>query len=221
MKPATNSRPSLYMAMSITIVAVVAFGFGQTIDQALLHPPSPRPWILYVHIVLFTAWVALFAAQAALIRSRRVVWHRRLGAVGVFVGIAMPFAAIAAAIVMRRLHAAEGHIAPATSLVVPCFDMLAFAISFGLAISWRRRPEFHRRLMLIATSGITVAAFARFPSWLIPDNCFYFGVDGLILAAIVWEWLATRRVHPVYRYGLPALIIGQGLTMWIVLSVRA
>jgi hypothetical protein len=115
----------------------------------------------------------------------------------------------------KTLHATEGHVVSATSLIIPFFDMLAFSTSFGLAMRWRRRPEYHRRLMLIATCAITSAAFARFPSWLIPDNCFYLGVDGLILVAIAWEWIATHRIHPVYRFGLPALVIGQAVTMYI------
>jgi hypothetical protein len=212
----TNGR-SAYFTLSLMIVMVVAFGFGQTINTALIHAPSPRPWILYVHIALFTSWILLFALQAALVRSKRVLWHRRLGTFGILVGTAMPVVAIGAVFAMKHLHDAEGHVASATSLVVPLFDMLAFSTSFGLAIRFRRRPEYHRRLVLIATCSITSAAFARFPSWLIPDNCFYLGVDGLVLVAIAWEWIATRRIHPVFRLGLPVLVIGQGLTMCIFL----
>jgi hypothetical protein len=187
------------------------------LDNVLIHAPSPRPWILYVHIAFFTSWILLFALQAALVRSKRVVWHRRLGSFGILLGTAMPLVAIGAVFAMKHLHDAEGHIASVTSLVIRFFDMLAFSTSFGLAMRWRRRPEYHRRLMLIATCAITSAAFARFPSWLIPDNCFYLGVDGLILVAIAWELIATHRIHPVFRLGLPILVIGQGLTMCIFL----
>jgi hypothetical protein len=207
----------VYFFVSITIVLMVAFGFGQTIDSALLHAKSPRPWILYVHIALFTAWIVLFAVQTALIRSKHVAWHRRLGMAGLALGATMPFVAIAAVFAMNRLHAAEGHFARPTSLVVPFFDMLAFTLSLGLGIRWRRRPDYHRRLMLLATCAITSAAFARFPVWLIPDNCFYLGVDGLILIAIAWEMIQSRNIHAVYRFGLPAFIAGQAATMYIFL----
>jgi len=56
------------------------------------------------------------------------------------------------------------------SLIVPIFDMFAFTVAFGLAVYWRESPEYHRRLVLIATCGLTVAAIARLPSWLVPDN---------------------------------------------------
>jgi hypothetical protein len=41
----TDGR-SAYFTLSLMIVMVVAFGFGQTIDNALINAPSPRPWIL-------------------------------------------------------------------------------------------------------------------------------------------------------------------------------
>jgi hypothetical protein len=119
---------------------------------------------------------------------------------------------------MTRLHRAERNIDGEPFLVVSCFDMLAFAVTFGLAVHWRRRPEYHRRLMLIATCGLTVAAFARFPNWLMPNDAWYVGVDALILAGAARDWIVMHRVHPVYLYGLPALALGQAATMWIDLS---
>ena len=108
--PTTTNGSRIFFALSLIIVAVVAFGFGQTINSALIHAPSPRPWILYAHISLFAGWILLFVTQSALIRSKRVAWHRRLGAVGVLLGCLMPFVATGAVFAMKHLHAAEGHI---------------------------------------------------------------------------------------------------------------
>jgi hypothetical protein len=96
--------------------------------------------------------------------------------------------------------------------------MLVFAVAFGLAIHWRRRPEYHRRLLLIASCALMAPAFARFPSWLMPDNAWYVAVDALILAGVARDWLVMRRVHPVYLYGLPMLVLGQATAMWTYLS---
>jgi hypothetical protein len=41
--------------------------------------------------------------------------------------------------------------------------LTSFTIPFVLAICWRRKPELHRRLMLIASCALTAAAFVRFP----------------------------------------------------------
>jgi hypothetical protein len=204
--------------MAIAIVLVVAFGFGRTVNEGLLHPPSPRPPILFLHAAVFTAWVLLFATQAVLVRFDRVGWHRGLGLAGVALGGLVPVVGIATALAMTRLHRAEGATGGEAFLIVSFFDMLAFAVTFGLAIWWRGRPEYHRRLMLMASCGLTVAAFARFPSWLMPDNAWYVGVDALIGAGVARDWIVLRSVHPVYQYGIPVLVLGQTTTMWIYLS---
>ena len=41
--------------------------------------------------------------------------------------------------------------------------MTSFTVLFWLAIYWRKKPEFHRRLVLIATCALTSAGFGRWP----------------------------------------------------------
>jgi hypothetical protein len=213
--PRARAGRNFHLALALTIAAVVAVGFGRTANANLFHPPSPRPLLLYIHAAMFTGWVLLFVTQAALVRFRRVAWHRRLGLFGMVLGALMPIVGIATALAMTRLRRGEGSTGGEAFLIISFFDMLAFATTFGLAMRWRRRPEYHRRLLVMASCGLTVAAFARFPGWLMPDNAWYLGVDALLLAAVVNDWHALRRVHPVYLYGVPALIIGQAAAMWI------
>jgi hypothetical protein len=204
--------------MALAVALVVAIGFGPTVNTRLFRPPLPRPRILYLHVALFTAWVLFFTTQAALVRSRRIAWHRRLGLGGIVLGTLMPIVGIATALAMTRLHRAESNSNGEAFLIVSFFDMLAFAFTFGLAVFWRRRPEHHRRLMLMASCGLTAAAFARFPTCLVPDNAWYVGVDALILIGAVRDWIVMRRVHAVFLCGVPALVLGQAMTMWIYLS---
>jgi len=206
--------------MSLLIAAVVAFGFGQTLEARLIHPPTPRPTILYVHIALFAAWVVLFISQTLFVRIGQANWHRRLGIFGIAVGAAMPLVGMATALTMTRLNAGRGSIAVEDQafLALSFFDMLAFTAFLLAAVGYRKRPEYHRRLMLIATCGLTVAAFARFPSGLLPDNTWYLGVDALILTGVVRDLLVEGRVHPVYAFGLPAVMLGQSVTMWAYLT---
>jgi hypothetical protein len=39
--------------------------------------------------------------------------------------------------------------------------MVCFTLPFALAIRWRNRPAYHRRLLLVATCALTAAAFGR------------------------------------------------------------
>ncbi len=99
-------------------------------------------------------------------------------------------------------------------LIIPLFDMVAFSIPFALAVYWRKKPEFHRRLILIATCALTAAAFGRFPENLLPPVLFYSGVDLLILLGAARDLVVSRSIHPVYRYSLPAFVAGQVVVMY-------
>ncbi|HET8923731.1 MAG TPA: hypothetical protein VFN26_12140 [Candidatus Acidoferrum sp.] len=194
-----------YFCMSLLVAVVVVYGFSRTVGPRLIHPPSPRPGILYLHAVLFTGWLAFFIAQSALVRTRNVRLHRRLGWFGLALGVTIPIVGTATAIVMTRLRVREGVTDAAAFMIVPFFDVLVFSIVFGLAFYWRKTPEFHRRLMLMATCALTAAAFGR----LLPHSWFYAGVDFLILLGVLRDLLVTKHVHPVYLYGLPLIMLGQ------------
>ena len=206
-----------YVGMSLLIAIIVLGGFVPTIDARLFHPPAPRPAILYVHAAVFTAWVAFFIVQTALVGRRNVKLHRRLGCWGVVLGSTIPLLGIATAIVLDRVEGRYDDDA-AAFLVVSCYDMLAFAVTFVLAIRWRKKPELHRRLMLIATCGLSSAAIAR----LLPPDAsivwIYVGVDLLILLGMARDLLVARRVHITYLMAFPAILLGQATAMQLMLS---
>jgi hypothetical protein len=205
--PRATSK-SFFFAMSLCIAVIVAYGFSQTINDNLIHPPYPRPWILYVHAVVFSAWVCLFIVQTALVRARLVTVHRSVGLWSVVVGLLIPILGVVTAFAMAKLRAQHGEPDAAGSLPISSFDMAAFTSCFSVAIRWRKRPDFHRRLMFMAMCALTAAAFGRIPA-LDHADWFYAGVDALIAVAVVRDWLMDKRVHPVLLFGLPAMIAGQ------------
>lgn len=202
---------SFYLGMSLLIAAVVAYGFSQTVDHKLIHATPARPWLLWVHGSLFAAWVAFFVLQTALVRTRNVGIHRALGWLGVGLASIMTLVGYGITVVMGRWEMARLHDAGfvAFLLIVSFWDISCFTALFWLAVTWRRKPELHRRLMLIATCVLTSAAFARFPWAAFSENWFYAGVDGLILLGVVRDLIVNRRVHKVYLYALPVLVMGQ------------
>ena len=169
---------AFFLIMALVMAAVVLYGFSLTIGDNLLHPSYPRPWILYLHAAVFSAWVPFFILQTALVQSHRVDLHRRLGQWGLIHGAAIPPVGVATAVVMARVHLLHGEPDAAAFFPVPLFDMAAFTIAFTFGAYWRRRPEYHRRLMFMATCALTAAAFGRLPA-LDHAEWFYAGVDGL------------------------------------------
>jgi hypothetical protein len=92
--------------------------------------------------------------------------------VGVGLGLAMFVVGVSTAIIMARFNKVELHAKYAeANLLVSFFDISAFTIAFALAVCLRKKPEFHRRLQLLACCALTAAAFGRFlPLFLSPEK---------------------------------------------------
>jgi hypothetical protein len=222
-KPRIVSKPSrlscflnqyFYFCMSLLVAAVVIYGFSHTVNDGLIHATPPRPWILWVHGAVFSGWVVFFIFQSALVRTHHVKLHRSMGWFGAVLGVLVSVLGISTAIVMHRfltVHFHQGALNVFSS--IQALNIVAFTAFFWLAIYWRKKPEFHRRLMLIATCALTAAAFARFP--MMPHHSLYVGVDALILLGVARDLIVNRRIHVVYRYSLPVLIACQIFAMYL------
>jgi len=218
------SGDNFYLFMSLVIATVVVYGFSQTAKEKFLHPAIARPFVLYVHAAVFSAWILLFISQSALVRTGMVQWHRRIGWLGTGLGIAVFLVGLETAITMGRFNIFHFHPRyPEGGLLISFFDITAFTIPFALAIYWRKKPEFHRRLQLMATCALTAAAFGRFPRFFLtvgPNHslaargfliwvALYAGVDLLISTATLRDLVVNRRIHPAYLFGLPAFVLSQ------------
>jgi FtsH-binding integral membrane protein len=204
-----------YFAMSLLIAAIVVAGFSRTVNQNLFHPAVPRPFLLWIHAAAFTLWIVFFILQSALVRVRKVKWHRLLGWFGAGLAAVMVPLGFTIAIVMGRFDKHIMHVADAnTFLSIPFGDMAIFSVLVGLAIYWRRKPELHRRLLFIGTCGLLDAAFGRF-NYLFNNNLFFLAVDAVILLGVARDLLVNRRIHIVYRVALPSLVVVQLLMVYL------
>ncbi len=195
-----------YFVMSLLIAAVVITGFSQTIGNGLLHPTIQPPKLLWVHGAVFFGWIGLFVLQSGMVRLRKVQTHKLLGWFFAGFAVLVPVLGIAITRVMSRFEIEALHanaVERASFLPVPFLDMATFIVAFGLAVLWRGRPEYHRRLMLIAACVLTAAAWGRLPVAGIPYLSFYCGVDALILMGPIRDLIVNRRVHPVYICFVP------------------
>jgi hypothetical protein len=197
-----------YFFMSLLIAATVVYGFSHTIDHNLIHASPLPPFVLYIHAIVFPAWVVFFIVQSALVRSHNVRVHRKLGWFGVGLAVAIVIVGSWTAISIVRFSIQQKDPFNSTAfLIVQVMDLSSFAVPFALAIYWRKKPEFHRRLMLIASCALADAAFGRFPE--LPLVFSPAGVDALICLGVVRDLIVERRIHKVYLYALPILIVCQ------------
>jgi hypothetical protein len=203
-----------YFFLSLVVAGIVVAGFSQTVDRNLFHAAPPRPVLLWIHGAAFSGWVVFFIMPSALVRVRKVSVHRTLGWFGAVLGAVMVTLGAVIAVVMGRFDALQLHQPDPAFLSIPFFDMLAFGTLLGLAIIWRTKPELHRRFLVLATCGLLDAAFARF-DYVFNHSLFLVYVDAVMLLGVARDLLVDRRVHKVYLYGIPALVIGQSVAIYL------
>jgi hypothetical protein len=206
-----------YFAMSLVAAVAVVAGFGETVDEKLFHPAVAPPRILWVHGAVFSSWIVFFILQSALVRTRNVKWHRFLGWVGAgLVALMVPLGVLTAIAMVRfetyRLHQPGRY----AFLAIPFFDIGVFGLCMVLAIAWRKKPEFHRRLIFFATCALLVAAFARMDHGAVRAHSLsYVGPDLLLALGVGRDLLVNRRVHKVYGVGLPAYLVAQLFVIYL------
>lgn len=173
-----------YLGTSIVMAVLAVWAFSHTVDAPLLHSNPPTPLLLWFHAALFSAWIVSFIAQSALVRVRKVGTHRTPGWFGAVLAAAMVVSGFVVSVVMlrfeMRLLLESGCVVPVDSLG----DMIIFGACMALAIYFRKRPEYHRRLVFMASCQLMQATFVRF-CYIGFHDLFYPALDSLIAAGML------------------------------------
>jgi hypothetical protein len=208
---ARSARSPFYVGVSLLVVITVLAGFAPSF-YLMAVDGRPRPWIMHLHAAIYLGWLALLVSQAVLAARGRIALHRRVGTLGIYyaalvwvIGVLVSFAAPAA-----HVRAAEWTLEEAvTFLPIPLGDMVLFGGFFGAAVAYRRRPEVHKRLVLLACVAVMFAAASRLGYVLnAPGRIAVWYLP--IAAGMAYDVYSRRAVHPVYWIG--AAIMGIALT---------
>lgn len=207
-----------YIGIAIVIVGVVFGGFARTYFLRPYFTTQPLMPLLHLHGIVFTSWLVLYFTQTILIAAKRTDIHRRLGIAGAVIAVLMILIGTTTAIIRAQQGAtpAEG-IPPLVFLVIPLGDMLVFAILIGAGFYFRRQPDVHKRLMLLATISILAAAIARLPfAFLQAGPPAFFGVTDLFIAAcFIYDLITRGRVHRATAIGGLLIVASQPLRLII------
>lgn len=203
-----------FPAVCLLILVIVWLGFSKTYYAAgLIHAPLPAP-IIHVHAVVFTLWLLTLVAQTALVSVRRVKLHMTLGLWGFGLAAVMPIVGVLAATnsLRRDMSPPGSGLSALTFYIVPLSAILVFCILAGFAYSLRRRPDFHKRLIMLATFVLLDAAFGRWP--------YTLGIGGspldqtlLVMALpallVVYDLFSLHKVHRATWMGVLLILIEQ------------
>ena len=235
-KSATTRMFYVWMAAACLLIAVVGFLPTYFVPMAQGHYHAPP--MVHVHGIVLFSWVAFFLTQTWLVASGRTIDHRAWGVLGVSIVTAMVF--IVTAVVSLRIAQAQlpGQPAGVDHAVrafawVSISGLLFLTPVFVLAIVYVRKPEIHKRLLLLMTIAMLGAPIARWflvflapapdpnappppaglpvasaPPVFVSIPPALIG-DLLLVIAMLYDWRTRGRPHPAYLIGGAALLLVQ------------
>lgn len=207
-----------YTGMAVAILVTVFLGFSRTFYLRPLYQTQSLIPLLIVHGIIFSSWIVLIIVQPALIATRRIRTHMRLGIAGGVIAVLMIVIGTLTAIVRAKGPSPIPGVNSLTFLTIPLGDMLIFAILVGFAFYFRRRADTHKRLMLLASIAILPAAVARIPIAFIQTGgplVFYGLSDLFIIPCLIFDFVTRGRPHRATVLGGALLVISHPLRLVI------
>lgn len=215
MHPPHKQKPKFYLIMSFVGVLAVCLGFSKTFFIPAAEGTFDAPVIIHVHGAFAFAWVLLFVVQTTFIQKRKIKWHQKLGWLGIFVALGVLFTMIPAGmyVVKRDIQTEMGEMGYSSLLGVFTSGILFVALVMA-GIAYRKKPEYHKRLMLLSLIIVLWPAWFRFRHFFpsIPHPEIWFAIVlaySFILIAAIRDRIKYGRVHPVFLYVGTFIILEQ------------
>jgi hypothetical protein len=204
-----------FASLSWAMLTTAFVGFAPTYYLAgIFHAPLPSR-IVHVHAVVFSSWILLLVTQTSLVSGGRVDLHRRLGIAGFVLACLMVIVGVMAATDALARSAGAPIRDPLSFYIVPLTDVLVFATLMVFAFRNRRNAATHKRLIYVASSGILIAAIARWPWSFVHRNAPHaaFVVYGFLAVLMMYDWWATRKLHRATLWASAFLIFVDQLRL--------
>ena len=204
-----NQRSSTtFLVTAFVTVAIVFIGFLPTYWIPVFTSLEPIRSLLHMHAALFFGWVVLFLVQSILVRQNRLLAHRRIGKIAAAWAIITITTGVYLAIetIARDLELIDGTF-NAVPTFIPLTQIFMFACFIAAALANIRKPDVHKRFMVLAALVATTPAFARLflaalgePSLIVVGSIFL-ASNGLIVIVAWYDAICNNRLHPIFLYG--------------------
>jgi hypothetical protein len=201
-----------FIIAHVVFLSIVLVGFARTFYLRPLFFNHALSQTLVWHGVLLTAWFGFVVLQGLLILKRLHSRHVRLAWLGVPLVVGVLVTGALVNLNVARGIASAG--SPENMFVWANFmSLVSFVILVSAGVKYRRNRSSHQRLILFASLAIIGPAFARFAFWPIVGLGLTFapalaiaGMVLLMVVAIVYDFLSSRRVLPATLAGLAGVI---------------
>ena len=213
---ATVARSRFYPLIGATLAALIVAGFARTYYLRFLSDLPPLHLLVHLHGLVFTAWLLLFVTQVKLIARHDYRLHQKLGIAGAVLAAAV----VVIGIVTALAGAPDARVRPMglsglQFLVFPLSSIGVFGVCVGAAIVLRRRPNLHKRLMLLGMIAVLGPGTARLARLCGITESFLLVQTLATLSFVAWallhDWFRNRVVHPVFAVGGAILVLAWPL----------
>ena len=209
----TPSDRRFYIIAAVIMLLFTAEGFrnfllhGKTLDGAINAQIAP---LIIVHGLAMLGWVIVFLVQCALIQTGRRKLHLSIGPFGALLGAAIVI--LGPLVAMFSVHfnpaAYENLGGPKFFLAMMFMQMLMFGSFVGLGWFYRRQPQIHRPMMLLATLVIQSGSLSRTPYvWNLSSPPLYVQTPVLVFGSLLFflQWAMSKSPNRAYLTGYAAL----------------
>ena len=157
-----------YTGAAALLLVLMFFGFQQFYLHGRAFPIRPLAppirSLLIAHGVAMTSWVLLLLVQPLLIVNRNYRVHMLLGKIGAVLAACIFILGIRVGISAPKVAPPDlrlWNLPYKQFMAVPIISITIFAAFVAAGVWYRRRPEVHRPMMLLATLAAIPAALDR------------------------------------------------------------
>lgn len=192
----------VYLAL---LIPTAVFAFWKTYYGILSDLPEFITPVFHIHAFLMMLWLLMLVTQAWFIRTRRFRWHRWLGRTSYVIAPLIILAGLATIHAMFN-RTPELPFVLARLNVLGFGQLIAFAITWGFAMAYRKQTALHVRFMVSTVFAMaTAVVFRIFLLWIprfdtpekaLVGNCAVLTL--LLLGAIAVDWSRGIKRSPFW-----------------------
>jgi hypothetical protein len=201
---AGTGRSRFYIGINLLLLGIVIAGFSRSYFlSAWLAPEQPALTPLFrIHGAIATTWFLIMVLQPTLIATGRVALHRYIGWFAAGLAALLMVTGLAAGIAAMQRGFVATPIDPRRFFAVPFSNALLFAGLVGAGVAARKRGDWHKRWMLLASAAIIDAPVGRLFPFADHGLLPILAAPLLVVAAGIIHDLATRgRIHRAWPIG--------------------
>lgn len=195
----------IYFAL---LIPLTLLAFAKSFFAGVTFSVKPLTVILNVHAALMVLWLLMLIAQASFIRTKRFQLHRWLGRSSYVIA---PLIILAGLLTIHEgfNRYSEGLTSEVVRIETFGFgQILAFAVTWGLAILYRKRTLLHVRFMISTAFAVSTAIVLRIIfAWMFDRNIEALDTTAalnwalltlLLLALIAMDWRRGMKRSPFW-----------------------